>query len=174
MLAPDQTLLCPIRDKHSKESWQLFITIKIPGALSPVLKNFPPQFFPTRLMTFVGYPRIFNTVLYYIVLHYYIIVLYSILQLKGLIRNDINGPNASAKPCSKMTLCLLRVSPLLLFFAEGTFRLDVFQGDYTVFYKVNEIYPPPNPSTNVFARKVDRVNDNSLWLFEKHHHITRI
>ena len=44
-----------------------------------------------------------------------------------------------------MTLCLLRVSPLLLFFAKGTFRLDVFQGDYTVFYKVNEIYPPPTP-----------------------------
>ena len=71
-----------------------------------------------------------------------------------------------------MTLSLLRVSPLLLFFAEGTFRLDVFQGDYTVFYKVNEIYPPP--STNVFARKMDRVNDNSLWLFGKHHRITRI
>ena len=73
-----------------------------------------------------------------------------------------------------MTLCLLRVSPLLLFFAEGTFRLDVFQGDYTVFYKVNEIYLPAPPSTNAFARKMDRVNDNSLWLFGKHHHITRI
>ena len=145
MLAPDQTLLCPIRDKHSKESWQLFVKIKIPGALSPVLENIPPPFFPTRLMTVVGYPRMFNTVLYYIVLHYYIIVLYSVLQLKGLIRNDINGPNASVKPCSKMTLCLLRVSPLLLFFAKGTFRLDVFQGDYTVFYKVNEIYLPPPP-----------------------------
>lgn len=92
-----------------------------------------------------------------------------------MIRNHIDGPNASVKPCSKMTLCLLRVSPLLLFSAEGTFRLDVFQGDYTVFYKVNEIYPPPpHPSTNVFARKVDRVSDNSLWLFGKHHHITRI
>ena len=54
----------------------IFIKIKIPGALSPVLKNFPPQFFPTRLMmTVVGYPRMFNTVLHYIVLHYYIIVL---------------------------------------------------------------------------------------------------
>ena len=49
-----------------------------------------------------------------------------------------------------MTLRLLRVSPLSLFFAEGTFRLDVFQGDYTVFYKVNEIYPPlpPPPPLN--------------------------
>ena len=44
-----------------------------------------------------------------------------------------------------MTLRLLRVSLLLLFFAEGTFRLDVFQGDYTVFYKVNKIYLPPPP-----------------------------
>ena len=62
-----------------KSSWQLFVKIKITGALSPVLENIPPPFFPTRLMTVVGYPRMFNTVLYYIVLHYYIIVLYSIL-----------------------------------------------------------------------------------------------
>lgn len=72
-----------------------------------------------------------------------------------MIRNDINGPNASVKPCSKMTLSLLRVSPLLLFFAEGTFRLDVFQGDYTVFYKVNEIYPPPPQQTSLRGKWIE-------------------
>lgn len=50
-------------------------------------------------------------------------------------------------------------------FPRGLYRL--LQGKWN-------LSPPPHPSTNVFARKVDRVNDNSLWLFGKHHHITRI
>ena len=55
-----------------------------------------------------------------------------------------------------MTLRLLRVSLLLLFFAEGTFRLDVFQGDYTVFYKVNEIYlPPPLQQTSLRGKWIE-------------------
>ena len=32
--------LCPIRDKHSNESWNWFVNSSIPGVISPVLENF--------------------------------------------------------------------------------------------------------------------------------------
>ena len=36
--------LCPIRDKHSNESWNWFVNSSIPGVISPVLENFRRRF----------------------------------------------------------------------------------------------------------------------------------